>query len=155
MTKKKEILIRLAESRRMLNQAVEGLSQEEMTQVRVEGVWTVKDVLGHIASWEGTCLEPLRRYADGGPYVVEVIENDMAWNEEQAARKQDLPLDTILEELAAIRRGIVEAATRLPEERWTQSVPFAWGGEGTIADTLEGLYQHELEHVHNMRAGRE
>jgi hypothetical protein len=57
-----------------------------MTQVQVEGVWTIKDVLGHIASWEEICLEPLRRYADGGPFEVQVIEDDLAWNDVQAAR---------------------------------------------------------------------
>ena len=68
-----ETLARLAESRRALHQALDGLSEEEMTQVQVEGVWTVKDVLRHIASWEEICLEPLRHYVDGGPFEVKVI----------------------------------------------------------------------------------
>jgi hypothetical protein len=110
---KEETLARLAESRRALHQAIEGLSEEEMTQVQVEGVWTIKDVLGHITSWEETCLEPLRHYADGGPYDIQVIENYLAWNDVQAARKRDIPLDTILDELVAIRQGLVEAASRL------------------------------------------
>jgi uncharacterized damage-inducible protein DinB len=75
---KEEALARLAESRQALHQAIEGLSDEEMTQIQVEGVWTIKDVLGHIASWEETCLEPLRRYADGGPFEVKVIEDYLA-----------------------------------------------------------------------------
>jgi uncharacterized damage-inducible protein DinB len=52
---KEETLARLAKSRQALHQAIQGLSEEEMTQVQVEGVWTTKDVLGHIASWEETC----------------------------------------------------------------------------------------------------
>ncbi len=91
-----ETLARLAESRRALHQALDGLSEEEMTQVQVEGVWTVKDVLRHIASWEEICLEPLRHYVDGGPFEVKVIEDYLAWNDEQAARKRDIPLDVIL-----------------------------------------------------------
>jgi len=99
---KEETLARLAESRQALHQAIEGLSEEEMIHVQVEGVWTIpstllrtgKDVLGHIVSWEETCLEPLRlrsgqalrRYADGGPFEVKVIEDYLAWNDEQAAR---------------------------------------------------------------------
>jgi hypothetical protein len=99
---KEETLARLAESRRALHQAIGGLSKEEMTQVQVEGVWTIKDILGHIASWEETCLEPLRRYADGGPFEVKIIEDYLAWNDEQAACKRDVPLDVILDELAAV-----------------------------------------------------
>jgi len=77
---KEEALARLAESRRALHQAIEGLSEEKMTQIQVEGVWTIKDVLGHITSWEETCLELLRRYADGGPFEVKVIEDYLTWN---------------------------------------------------------------------------
>jgi len=149
-----EILTRLAESRRALHQAIQGLSEEEMTRVQVEGVWTIKDVLGHIASWEETCMEPLRCYADGGPFEVEAIEDYTTWNDEQSARKQDVPLDVILDELAAIRQALVAAASRLSAEQWEQQVPFSWGGEGTIAEMLDVFYRHELEHVRTIQQWR-
>jgi uncharacterized damage-inducible protein DinB len=151
---KEETLAKLAESRQTLHQAIEGLSEEEMTQVQVEGVWTIKDVLGHIASWEETCLEPLRRYADGGPFEVEVIEDYMAWNDEQAARKRDVPLDVILGELAAVRQELVAAASRLSARQWKQRVPFSWGGQGTIAEVLDVFYRHELGHVRSIQRWR-
>jgi uncharacterized damage-inducible protein DinB len=152
---KEEVLARLAKSRQALHQAIEGLSEEEMTQIQVEGVWTIKDILGHIASWEETCLEPLRCYADGGPFEVEVIKDYMAWNDEQAARKRDVPLDAILDELATIRQGLVEAASRLSTEQWEQIVPFSWGGEGTMAEVLDVFYRHELEHVCSIQQWRQ
>jgi uncharacterized damage-inducible protein DinB len=151
---KQETLAKLAESRQTLHQAIEGLSEEEMTQVQVEGVWTIKDVLGHIASWEETCLEPLQRYTDGGPFEVQVIEDYMAWNDEQAARKRDVPLDAILDELATIRQELVEAASRLSAGQWKQRVPFSWGGRGTIAEVLDVFYQHELGHVRHIQRWR-
>jgi uncharacterized damage-inducible protein DinB len=151
---KEETLARLAESRRVLHQAIEGLSEEEMTRIQVEGVWTVKDVLGHIASWEETCLEPLQRHADGGPFKVQVIEDYLTWNDEQAARKRDVPLDAILDELANVRQGLVEAASRLSAGQWKQRVPFSWGGRGTIAEVLDVFYQHELGHVRHIQRWR-
>ena len=97
---KEEALARLAESRRALHQAIEGLSKEEMTQVQVEGVWTIKDLLGHITSWEETCLEllrlrsgqALRRYADGGPFAVQLIEDYLAWNAALLRHRTSRPL---------------------------------------------------------------
>ena len=151
---KEETLARLAKSRQALHQAIEGLSEEEMTQIQVEGVWTIKDVLGHITSWEETCLEPLRHYVDGGPYDVQVIKGYLAWNDVEAARKRDIPLKAILDELAAVRQGIVEAASRLSARQWEQKVPFAWGGTETIADTLRGLHVHEMEHVRHIQQWR-
>ena len=151
---KEDMLAKLAESRRDLHLATQGLSEEEMTQVQVEGVWTIKDVLGHIASWEEICLEPLRRYADGDPFKVEVIKDYLILNEELAARKQDMPLDVILDELDAIRQKLVATASKLSAEQWEQRVLFPWGDEGAVAEMLDELYQHELEHVHAIQQWR-
>jgi uncharacterized damage-inducible protein DinB len=148
-------LARLAETRQALYRAIQDLGVEEMTQVQVEGVWTIKDILGHITSWEETCLGPLRRYAGGGPFQVDVIEDYLAWNDQQAARKRDITLDVILDELATVRQGLVDAARQLPPERWEQTVPFSWGGEGTIADVLDVFIQHELGHVCTIERWRE
>ena len=151
---KEDMLAKLAESRRDLHRATQGLSEEEMTQVQVEGVWTIKDVLGHIASWEEICLDPLRRYADGDLFEVEVIEDYLTLNEELAARKQDVPLDVILDELDAIRQELVATASKLSAEQWEQRVLFPWGDEGAVAEMLDELYQHELEHVHAIQQWR-
>ena len=66
---KEQALDGLAKSRQALHQTIEGLSVEEMTHAQVEGVWTIKDVVGHITSWEEVVLQPLRRYADGEGYL--------------------------------------------------------------------------------------
>jgi uncharacterized damage-inducible protein DinB len=151
---KEDMLARLAESRRDLHRATQGLSGEEMTQVQVEGVWTIKDVLGHIASWEEICLDPLRRYADGGPFEVEAIEDYLILNEELAARKRDIPLGAILDELDAIRQELVATVSELSADQWEQRVLFPWGDEGAVAEMLDELYQHKLEHVHAIQQWR-
>lgn len=151
---KEDMLTRLAESRRDLHRAAQGLSEEEMTEVQVEGVWTIKDVLGHIVSWEEICLEPLRCYADGDPFKVEAIKDYLVLNEDLAANKQDIPLDAILGELDAIRQELVAAASKLSAEQWEQRVLFPWGDEGPVAEMLDELYQHELEHVHAIQQWR-
>jgi uncharacterized damage-inducible protein DinB len=151
---KETIVTRLAESRQDLRRATQGLSEEQMTQVQVEGVWTIKDVLGHIASWEEICLEPLRRYADGDPFEAKVIKDYMILNEELAARKQDTPLDVILDEWDAIRQELVATSSKLSAEQWALRVVFPWGDEGPVAEMLDELHQHELEHVHAIQQWR-
>ena len=151
---REDMLAKLAESRRDLHQATHGLSEEEITQVQVEGVWTIKDVLGHIASWEEICLEPLRRYADGAPFEAVVVKDYSTLNDELAARKGDVPLDVILDELDAIRQELVATASRLSAEQWEQRVLFPWGDEGPVTEMLDELRQHELEHVHAIQQWR-
>lgn len=150
-----ETLARLAESRQALHRAIQDLSDETMTQTPVEGVWTVKDLMGHIASWDQTCLTPLQRYADGGPLEVEVIEDYLAWNDVQAAHRRDTPLQAILDELTATRQELVAVAGKLSGEQWQQRMAFPWGGEGTIAQALGGLSWHEMEHARTIQRWRE
>ncbi len=144
---KEKALKSLALSREELQQALDGLNDEEMTQIQVEGVWTIKDVLGHISSWEHALLQPLRSYADGGPFDGQVIEDYMAWNDEQAASKKDLSLDAILDELASVREELVAKANRLSDRQYEQQVAFPWGERGSVDKALRGLSLHEREHL--------
>ncbi len=146
---KQETLTELAQSRQALHQAIEnvGLSAEEMTQVQVEGVWTVKDVVGHITSWEEVILQPLRRYANGDPFETNVIEDYLAWNDEQAAIKRDVPMDGILDEASTIRQELVATANLLSAEQWEQELTLPWGDTKTLDKALIGLEEHEMEHV--------
>ena len=63
-------------------------------------------------------------------------------------------VNAILDELATIRQGLVEAANRLSARQWEQWVPFSWGGEGTMAEVLELLHEHEMEHVRSIQQWR-
>jgi hypothetical protein len=151
---KETILTRLAESCRDLHRATQGRREAEMTQDHVEGVWTITDVLGHIASREEVCLEHLRRYADGSPFKVEATEDYLSLNEPLAARQQDIPLDAILDELGAIRQAWVATASRLSAGQWEQRVLFPWGDEGPAAEMLDELCERELEHVQAIQQRR-
>jgi uncharacterized damage-inducible protein DinB len=151
---REETFAKLARSRERLLAAIEGLSEEEMSQVPLEGIWAAKDIIGHVTSWEETLLAPLRAYAEGEPFVTEQIKDYLAWNDEQAALKREIPLEEILAQAASVREGMVTAAEKLSEERWTARIPYPWGGKGSLKRALEGLAEHEMEHVRAIQAGR-
>lgn len=151
---REETFAKLARSRQRLLEAIEGLSEEEMSQVPLEGVWTARDIIGHVTSWEETLVVPLEAYAEGEPFVTEPIEDYLAWNDEQAALKREIPLREVLAQAASVREGMVTAAEKLSEERWTAPVPYPWGGKGSLKRALEGLAEHEMEHVGAIQAGR-
>jgi len=152
---KDEALKRLAESRQALLQAIQGLSEQELTQSPVEGVWTIKDLVGHIASWDVTCLDPLRGCMDGALFQAEVLSDHLAWNDVQSARKKDLPWDAVLREAEAVRQEMVAAASRLSDEQLAQRATAPWGDEGAVVEMLAGLAGHERMHVRAIRQWRE
>jgi len=153
---REEAIANLAKSRQALHQAIEGLSEETKTQVQVEGVWTIKDVIGHLSFWEGVLLAPLQNYAEGGAFEVDVITDYLTCNDEQAALRRDVPLDAILDESNTVRQGLVAAANKLSAEQLEAEVAFPWGGAGTVAQGLNGMAGHEVEHtrpIQEWRAG--
>ncbi len=152
---REELLTKMMECRAALLQAIAELSEEEMTKVQVEGTWTIKDLLGHLASWDETMLKPLQNYAAGEGFEVTVLENFLVWNDEQAAQKRDLPLDKIREQFIQVREELVTVAKHLSDEQLNQQIVFSWGGKGTVAKGLWGLCEHEWEHIHTIQKWRE
>ena len=144
---KEEALENLAQSRQAFQKAIEGLSEEEKTQVQVEGVWTIKDIIGHLSSWEVMFVEPMQGYADRGVFECDVMADYGSYNDKEAARKRDVPLDAILSEAATVRQGLVAAANELSVEQLEAEVALPWGGTGTLSGVLGDLKGHEMEHL--------
>jgi hypothetical protein len=144
---KGEALARLAESRQAMEKAIGALSKDQMTGAKVEGDWTPRDIIGHIAAWDKAVLIPLREYAAGKGFRTETITDIDGWNNEQAAMRRSLPLDVPLNEFRAVREEMVAVAERLPDEQWIRPIPYPWGDQGPLAEALHGLAYHEAEHA--------
>jgi hypothetical protein len=155
MVDRASLYSKLAQSRQALLATLEGLTEGQMTDVSVEGVWTIKDILGHIASWEATCVEPLRRGADGFAIQCEPIKEWLAFNGEQAALKRDQTLAQVMADLASVRQSAVDAIEKLPQSAWEGTHSFPWDTVTSVADLMDAFCGHEEEHVRAIRAWRE
>ena len=142
---------RIEESRAALLKSIEGLPEAALTGPQVEGSWTIKDLIAHITSWEAVCVDPLRRFAAGGAFEAEVIEDHLAWNDMQAARWRDQSVADLIKELVRTRLELLAIADSLTEEQWEQSVTHPWGDQGTVSDMLSGLAWHENEHLKSIQ----
>jgi uncharacterized damage-inducible protein DinB len=151
---KDQAIHRITQTRQSLLQALAHLGETEMNSRVVEGVWTVKDVLGHLAAWERVCLEPLERFATGRPFESESIPDHDAWNAIQAARRRALPVSAILTELQQVRGDLMGAAARLGDDQWRQPLDLPWGERATLAHMLSGLAWHEEEHMQAILRGK-
>jgi hypothetical protein len=60
------ILRRLDHAWTTFTESYAGLSEAELTEPRTIGEWSVKDVIGHVTTWEEEALQYLPRIAEGG-----------------------------------------------------------------------------------------
>lgn len=151
--RKQRLLERLQQERERLLQALEGLSDDEMCLPNVAGVWSIKDVLGHIADWERRFVEEIIRIRDGIP-LQPIPDSDIdAWNATQAAKKKDMPLQQIREEFSRVRQELVNTIESLPQRVLDRKVSVL-GEERDIPWHVAAAWEHDQEHLPDILAWR-
>ena len=102
-----------------LMETVNGIPEERLAEPGAVGVWSVKDLLGHIAYWDAVAADNAAQLARG-----ETIE-DEDWqllNERSATERAGWPLEQIRAELERSHARVLDALDRYPElseEHWS------------------------------------
>ena len=65
---KTNLISRLSETHVVAREILKGIDLE--VKVFSEKSWRIRDVLGHIATWDRILAKALRAYADGSQYIV-------------------------------------------------------------------------------------
>ncbi len=85
----------LHESRRALDRLAQQVPARERDTSPVCGVWTTKDVLGHVADWEACLAAGVAQARERGDLAVISPRGIDAWNVERAARRREGPWDAV------------------------------------------------------------
>lgn len=153
--RKHDILDQLREARAALNQAIDGLSPDEMLRPGVIGMWSVKDILAHLTAWESELVTALSRLDPRQAPAILKIEDVDEWNAEQYHINAPRGLDIVLEDFRGVHKHLLRAVEALDEKTLTDARRFRWmEGEPLsylIADTATW---HEQEHAENIREWR-
>lgn len=146
---------RMTRSREATLRFLAGVPERELLRPRTQGRWSVKDVLAHVAAWEG---EAVRRFAliargrgdriffyDADPRAVD------RFNARAVAAARSMTLGGVLRRLARVRHRLIERLRRLPApslrdpaHRYpvTAWVPeFAWTHERQHLRRLQGWWK--------------
>ena len=146
---KQDFLERIRSNRVALNDAISGLSEDQIGQDIVAGEWTVKDILSHLAAWQNETLLCVQRAARGeeiGPMIAESVDE---WNQRRVEERRRLPVMDVLQEFNAGHDDLLAALNRWPED----SVPLGPAGWDETA-RLWWLTEHDSEHLGKIQAYR-
>lgn len=147
---KPAFLTRVRTARGELNQAISGLSEEQLTREATIGDWSVKDVLAHLAAWTGEAAMAVERALRGetvGPLVTESVDE---WNARRVEERRRLPLVDVVQEFNETHDRLLDALESAPEDAiplgpagWDQSARLWW------------LTEHDGEHLGALRSYRD
>lgn len=111
------------------------------------GEWSLKDVVGHVASWEAEVVHSIRQLGAG--LHAELLDFDPArvdeWNQDHVERKRSLTFWDVFEQLKAGRQRLLEEVAKLSDEEV--------GGEGSVGRRLlQATADHDRTHWHDLAA---
>jgi hypothetical protein len=110
--------------------------------------WCIRDILGHLATWDREVAESLRAFRDGSEYYIPGIEEDETdFNEQAVSEQRKLSTQQILEEWGQAHDDFKEAIRGIPSDLFPGDVLYPWGGErGSVAKLVDYMVEHEVEH---------
>ena len=123
--KKDQLLKKLEEAWAALKESYAGLSDAQLLEPGVMGEWSVKDILGHVTTWEEESLKYLPLILSGGrpPRYIQFGGID-AFNAQMAEQKRDKEISDVLRQLDETHRRLIDYLQSVPEEQFTRETRF-------------------------------
>ncbi|MCS7251925.1 MAG: ClbS/DfsB family four-helix bundle protein [Thermoflexus sp.] len=154
---KAALIRRIQEERERFLKAIEGLTPQEMSQEPVFGEWTVKDILAHLAVWQGRLITALfqleqgRRPKDLTPSEMEIN----ALNEHFFREQRDRPLERVLADFHGTYQQLLRRLERFSEEDLVQPGRFPGLSEPLWSLIAAYTFEHDAEHRADIERWRE
>jgi len=149
------LLAALAAAREELLAAVALVPIDERASRPVCGIWTLKDVLGHIADWELFGAEGLRQMAAGQAPQVEHIQDIDSWNRAHAEARHNQPWEVVWSDFQETRQGLLEVLEGMSQAGLSRFYPFPWGPDGTPYQWVHVYFDHDRTHARGLRDKKE
>ena len=112
------------------------------------GVWTAKDLLGHLGAFEVRFADVLATFV-GAPKESKLTDADpRTFNDEQAAVRKDWPLERVMAEFLDAHERVMTHARGISAEVWREVGTIPWYGLEYSLDDLVvyQMYGHKREH---------
>jgi hypothetical protein len=112
------------------------------------GVWTAKDLVGHLGAYEVRFAEVLAVELGEEPTTnLRSIAGDV-FNDDQAAVRREWSVEAVVGELRDAHRRAMALVPRIAPERWREAGSIPWyGSEYALDDfAVYNIYGHKREH---------
>ena len=118
------------------------------------GVWTSKDVIGHLGAFEVRFAEVMALFTDETPATNLRAASPSTFNDDQAGIRKDWTVEQVVAELRDAHRLVMTLAARVPAETWSAVGTIPWyGPQYSLDDMLVyTMYGHKREHAPQLDA---
>ncbi|HET9756663.1 MAG TPA: maleylpyruvate isomerase N-terminal domain-containing protein [Candidatus Limnocylindrales bacterium] len=112
------------------------------------GVWTAKDLLGHLGAFEVRFADVLAGFVGETPESDLMSADPGTFNDDQAAIRKDWPIEQVKTEFLSAHERVMRHATAITPEVWREVGTIVWyGPEYSLNDlVVYQMYGHKREH---------
>jgi len=132
-----------------VSEEVKGLSEEELRFRPGEGLWSLKEVIGHLRDFAEIDHDRLCRMITQERPILPGFDQEILVRERNY---QEADLRAVLDELACFRRETVQVLTELVDANWARTGRHQERGIFSIRQHVEHLVRHEAMHLEHIRA---
>lgn len=139
---------------------VEGLDERYWNVPGVCGVWSVREIIAHLASFECTLVDVLNVVIDPQvetPTLQRYMAGPLKFNDDEVARRKDDGPAEVLAEYQETHARNAELIARIPQARRRLNGLLPWyGKEYDLEDFLiYSFYGHKREHCAQINVYRD
>jgi hypothetical protein len=142
----------------MVLQTIDGLPEEAWEAPNVCGVWSTKDILAHLTSFEQVLIDILASLSDSErpTPTLDQFRSQKTFNDEQVALRKDKLPQKVLADYKDAFDQVVSLAKGLPPETFRQNGILPWYGAEYDPDDfiVYTFYGHKREHCAQIKLFR-
>ncbi|HSG15378.1 MAG TPA: DinB family protein [Anaerolineae bacterium] len=144
LNEKRRLLESLTQMHSATRETLEGIDLE--LPVYQDSGWRIRDIIGHIATWDRQVAMSLRAFRVGQEYALP-DHDEAVFNEQDILNQQDLTAQQVFQEWELAREEFKEAVDEIPLDLFPGDLLYPWGDErGSIAHLVETMTEHDVEH---------
>lgn len=144
LDEKRRLLELLVQTHSVTRAILEGIDLD--MRVYSDAGWRIRDIIGHIATWDRQVAKSLRAYRIGQEYAIPEFNED-TFNQEDVLSQGESTNQEVFDEWEQARDDFKAAVKDLPLEQFPGDLLYPWGDErGTIAHLVEMMAEHDVEH---------
>jgi hypothetical protein len=123
------------------------------------GVWSVKDIIAHLTSYEQVLVDILTSFTSGGPTPMlnTFIEMSSQFNDIEVNRRKEKTIRDVLAEFNDAHSQVMSLIVNIPSETLRQTGTLPWYGMDYALDDIivYMYYGHKREHSAQIAAFRD
>ena len=145
-SEKSKMLAKLSKAHGNLKETIKGKNVEVI--VYSEANWRIRDILGHIATWNRETVKSIDAFMSGDSYIISDLDDDESdFNESAVMEQRKMSNDELLIDWEKSTTEFLDAIGKVPHEKFSSEMIFPWGDEtGSASLMMKYMIEHVDEH---------